>query len=109
MIRFAFAVMLTAAAPAAAAPLCHDLKGLYTPCGAGRPAAAGALPDRSLPAASSARTAADTIKSAPAEPLAANPEPAPDPALAGARRATPISHARTLCRDTKGLYTPCPR
>lgn len=88
--RAALAMMLAflAAAPVGAAPLCRDLKGLFTPC------PAGGARDGTRAAA----VTADAVSSAGGD--------APPPRQ---RSTKPPRVARTkLCRDLKGLFTPCP-
>jgi hypothetical protein len=95
LVRFAL-VLAVLAAPAGAVPLCRDLKGLYTPCppGHGMPrpprAAKPGKTDPAAPAASSTIAAGE--KSTLAEP-----------------GRSLVAHSKKLCRDTRGLYTPCPR
>ncbi|WP_404711046.1 hypothetical protein [Sphingomonas sp. MMS24-J13] len=96
-IRFALALALLAA-PAGAAPLCHDLRGLYTPCPPGQ---AKPKPKQHM----------DQLERE-ATPMVAATEPAPTAqAPAAAKRSRPplVTQGHKLCHDTKGLYTPCPR
>lgn len=80
------------ASAASAAPLCRDAKGLFTPC----PRAANSH--------------ARTILTTATPKLIETPEAMPPSPHAHANRPTTgdIQRAK-LCRDTKGLFTPCPR
>jgi hypothetical protein len=86
-IRSAFALVLLAA-PAGAAPLCHDLRGLYTPCPPGQ---------------AKAKPKVEAATPAPAA------DAAPEPMVTKKSRPPLVAQGHKLCRDTKGLYTPCPR
>jgi hypothetical protein len=97
LIRFALVLALVAA-PAAAAPLCRDLKGLYTPCPTGKGAP-------TPPAARQQKIARATDTAAAASTIAPGVEKAPR----AEKGRSLVSHSKALCRDTKGLYTPCPR
>lgn len=80
------------AAPAPAEPLCRDLKGLFTPCPEALTKTAQRRLEERIASLSSTRSSR-----APGEAMrAAAPKP------------SPRAHVR-LCRDTKGLFTPCPR
>jgi hypothetical protein len=70
-------------------PLCRDLKGLYTPCTSAHRASVGKPTPRHVdPPSAEASTAPAQAKTKPAAIRSVN---------------------RTkLCRDLKGLYTPCP-
>lgn len=91
-------------APLHAARLCRDTKGLFTPC----PETLNKTAQRSLKA-KIAEPPARHATAAPGE-TASEIEPAahPEPAAKPARPAHVIVHSK-LCRDTKGLFTPCPR
>lgn len=93
-ILLAMAAVPLLAGAARAAPLCRDLKGLYTPC----------TGERTPPHATRRRSTARSADAAvPGDPADAAPGVA-------ARPAKPPIIARTkLCRDLKGLFTPCPR
>lgn len=95
-IRLALGLFVLAA-PAAAAPLCHDLRGLYTPCTPGQatpPRRHAERAEKARAVSASAATAAEVV-APPVAPLRKKP------AL--------FDRAKTHCHDTKGLYTPCPR
>jgi hypothetical protein len=98
LIRLALVLALVAA-PAAAAPLCRDLKGLYTPCPTGK----GAPTPQ---AARQQKIASATDTAAAASTIAPGVEKEAPSAEKGRSL---VSHSKALCRDTKGLYTPCPR
>ncbi|UAK24751.1 hypothetical protein [Sphingomonas nostoxanthinifaciens] len=78
---------------ASAARLCHDVRGLYTPC----PEAVGR--DR-------ARKRAGATPAAPARIAAVAP---PVRALPDRPTKPPLFATGHLCRDNKGLATPCTR
>lgn len=91
------AAILLAAGTAPAARLCRDTKGLFTPCIGERPPAehhrrqrdaASASAEQSMPGSVAVEAHAER-RSAPSRP----------PLIAKAR----------LCRDSKGLFTPCVR
>lgn len=94
-IRLALALVLLAA-PAGAAPLCHDLRGLYTPCPPGQ---AKPKPRPKPHADQPAETAAAPAVTATADSA---------PAVVKKSRPPLVTQSHKLCRDTKGLYTPCP-
>ena len=85
------------------APLCHDSKGLFTPCPHG---VASSAPERAgravAPAAAGSDTpAAESDTGAPAgSTVAVIPANAARPKRIGSGR---------LCHDSKGLFTPCPK
>lgn len=95
-IRLAFALILLAA-PAGAAPLCHDLRGLYTPC----------PPNQAKPKPKPHTAKLDESASATSV-AATDPAPAVTPTVAKKSRPPLVAQSHKLCRDTKGLYTPCP-
>jgi hypothetical protein len=101
-IRLALAAILLAA-PAGAAPLCHDLRGLYTPCPPGQ---AKAKPKPKLE--SQPRVAQQDVTPATTSAAAAGPVIEAKPTPAKKSRPLLITQGHKLCRDTKGLYTPCP-
>lgn len=98
-IRLALALAVLAA-PAGAAPLCHDLRGLYTPC----------PPGQARPKPKPKAAVAQHDETASAMPVVAAAEPAPAAVPAPAKKSRPplVTQSHKLCRDTKGLYTPCP-
>ena len=89
--RLAFAVAVLFATAAQAAPSCRDSKGAFTPC----------TPHqiRQSPARAHARTD--------------KPDPAVAPATVTATKVRhvgkPLMARSRLCRDSKGLFTPCIR
>ncbi len=79
---------------ASAAPLCRDLKGLFTPC------------PQSLSKAAQHQLE-HRIETLPAEPAATStPTARIVPPRAAKRRR--IDQGK-LCKDLKGLFTPCPK
>ena len=89
-VRLLLLAAMVSGSAASAAPLCRDSKGLFTPC----PRTAN----------SRARTILTTASAKASEAtLAAEPKPA------AARPSVRRSHRAKLCRDTKGLFTPCAR
>jgi hypothetical protein len=90
-VALAAGALIAAAAPAA--PLCKDLKGLFTPC----PQVLNKDARHKL------AQRIETAPAAPATPKAQAPPVAPR-AVARSR-----FEPTKLCRDTKGLFTPCPQ
>ncbi len=91
----AAAMILLAGGIAPASRLCRDTKGLFTPCTGERP-----------PAAPPRRHRGDD----PPTGSAVADRPDTGRRHAGRPDAKPPLVARSrLCRDTKGLFTPCPR
>ena len=74
------------AVPAAAAPLCRDLKGLFTPCTA---------------------RAVEQIRRHEAEVAAKQEKVAAEHPDRPRRTHPPLVTRGRLCRDSKGLFTPC--
>lgn len=97
ILMAAGAALLCTSAADALAPLCRDSKGLFTPCVAGAP---GRVPSRHHAAAPAQETPAAAAASA--SPTTASPAPK-------AKSSSPRITRAKLCRDTKGLFTPCPR
>lgn len=93
------AMILLATGTAPAARLCRDTKGLFTPC-IGAPPAAMPMPRRRDDAATPGITA-----------VAHQDVERPDRGRRAARETgkPPLIAKTRLCRDTKGLFTPCPR
>ncbi|WBO22168.1 hypothetical protein [Sphingomonas abietis] len=101
-ILLAATVALSAimAATASAAPLCHDLKGLYTPCPPGAPTP--------RPARHHGRpTDAPADPAAPASGATAMIASSPEPARPPKAAKPPLVGRGRLCRDSKGLFKPC--
>jgi hypothetical protein len=94
LIRFALVLALLAA-PATAASLCRDLKGLYTPC------APGQAPPKARKIGHEGRPGAATTPAVGTS--------AAEQQVAHQDQHQLVAHSKKLCRDTKGLYTPCPR
>ena len=106
-----------------AAPLCKDLKGLFTPCpkalnkAAARRLRARSVRERGAGNTRHAREAeahrGDVTPGSKAARVASDPEPhrvAPPPFVAGVTVADPGPRPRPkLCKDLKGLFTPCPK
>ena len=88
-IRFA-PILFMIGTSVGAAPLCRDLRGLFTPC----PATVTKPPQ--------------TGHAMPLPPQAAVPA-APAAGAAPSGRRPLVTHIRKLSRDSKGLYTPCPQ
>ncbi len=82
------AALALASAPLEAATLCHDLKGLFTPCPPGSRAAG-----RAHAAISTAPATAGDGETRAARKTSTNP---------------PRIVRTKLCHDLKGLFTPCP-
>lgn len=88
------AVLLPMAGTASAARLCRDTKGLFTPCVGERPSPddrRGHGDKTAAPAGPGARAGPPRQR---ARPVHANP---------------PLVAKTRLCRDSKGLFTPCAR
>ena len=88
------------AAPLAAAPLCHDTKGLFTPCP--RDSARRIVRTPVDHAAAAAREEEHRVvaKEKHERHVREHPNEPEKPALVARGK---------LCRDGKGLFTPCPR
>jgi len=91
--RCAAVLLLGAAAAARATPLCHDSKGLFTPCPRARDGGIVASP---VDHAATAARQQQQERHAREHPEARKR----GPGLLGRGK---------LCRDTRGLFTPCPR
>ena len=109
-----------------AAPLCRDLKGLFTPCPKGltrvgsKRLSARAAHEHHVKAQGSApladRDALISTNATVTEAKTAQGGPqhyhqrTPAPFAAGVTVSEPIErHGSKLCRDLKGLFTPCPK
>lgn len=106
---------LLGSAPAAAAPLCHDLKGLFTPCPPGTPSRSAHRSREEVGNANAAPPEQATEKAtehkghAHAQKVRTGGERT-DAGLTRAHPAKPsLFGVGKLCRDSKGLFTPCPR
>lgn len=89
----AAALLILSASVATAAPLCRGSKGEFTPCAKGQ---AGS-PSIKLPRVLAVH-----------EAKAKAGQPGSDAAAAGPAE-LPLVTVSKLCRDSKGLFTPCPR
>jgi hypothetical protein len=100
----ATAMTLLACGTAPAARLCRDTKGLFTPC----------IGERPLPASHPRHRRDEAMAPTPvaeAAPLTGSATPAQRTAAAPRRVAEkpPLVAKAHLCRDSKGLFTPCVR
>ena len=87
----AAALLVLSASVATAAPLCRGSKGEFTPCAKGQAGSPSIKLPRVLVVhkAKARQSGAETTAAEPAE--------------------VPLVTVSKLCRDSKGLFTPCPR
>jgi hypothetical protein len=97
-IGFLTAVITLMPMAASAAPLCHDLKGLYTPC----PPGTAMHRSSGRHGSASAASAAGQASAAPDTAMVSA-----DPARRRQPTKPPLVGRGKLCRDSKGLFKPC--
>ena len=97
-IGLALAAAPLLAAPALATPLCHDLKGLFTPCPRDRSGHIAKSPVDHAAAVAHVEEQEAAHREAHARHVREHPDQPEKP---------PLMKTGKLCRDSKGLFKPC--
>jgi hypothetical protein len=98
----AIALLVSLPVAGSAAPLCRDGKGLFTPC-------TPAETMRRRDAASHRRPPVEPSAPAAGVAVASDMPRASEPRHDARRERRPAIATGRLCRDGKGLFTPCPQ